>query len=425
VINLGGYVPANGDVLVPVTFASGTGAFIIVPASVFTAAYNANNLTLTVGEVIDLINRWIGTTDNWAVASNWSLGHIPTLDETVVIDVPGLQTITVSGGQLGAFKLTSEENFRITGGELALGGPSTFGANLTITGGELTGSGNVVVNGSFNWTGGKLSGPGTFTTTGISTLTPRWRDLELRRDWINLGTIDWRGTNGRDLYILGDSTLLNATDGTLNLLGGWGSDIKGDGGLVNEGTVNKKGKQTTSIKAEFSNSGTLYVKDGTLRLENSDSNDGSIEISKHATLDLNGPSYANRGLISGTGTLDVKDTRFVNEGTVAPGSSGGAGVGTLKVAGNYRQSASGTLLMDAAGKKSGQYDRLQVTGKATLDGTLTVNAMGGYVPRKGDTLELITYKSRSGTFAKLEGPTGYDLKATYDRRSAKFKLKPE
>jgi hypothetical protein len=378
-----------------------------------------------VGEVIDLINRWIGTTGNWAVASNWSLGHIPTSDETVVIDVPGLQTITVSGGQLGAFKLTSGENFQITGGELALGGPSTFNANLTITGGALTGSGNVVVNGNFNWTGGKLSGPGTFTTTGISTLTPRWRDLELRRDWINLGTIDWRGTNGRDLYILGDSTLLNATGGTLNLLGSWGSDIKGDGALVNEGTVNKKGGQTTTIKTEFENSGTLRVKDGELRLKDSDSNDGSIEISKHATLDLNGPGYANRGLISGTGTLDVKDTRFVNEGTVAPGSSGGAGVGTLKVEGNYRQSASGTLLMDAAGKKSGQYDRLQVSGKATLDGTLTVNAVGGYVPRKGDTLELITYKSRSGTFSKLDGPTGYYLRSDYDRRSAKFKLKPD
>jgi hypothetical protein len=178
---MGGYVPANGDVLVPVTFASGTGAFIIVPASVFTAAYNANDLTLTVGEVIDLINRWIGTTDNWAVASNWSLGHIPTLDETVVIDVPGLQTITVSGGQLAAFKLTSEEQFRITSGQLSLGGPSTFNANLTITGGTLTGSSNVVVNGNFDWTGGKLR-PRTFTTTGISTLTLRWRDLELRRD---------------------------------------------------------------------------------------------------------------------------------------------------------------------------------------------------------------------------------------------------
>jgi hypothetical protein len=54
-----------------------------------------------------------------------------------------------------------------------------------------------------------------------------------------------------------------------------------------------------------------------------------------------------------------------------------------------------------------------------------VNAVGDYVPRKGDTLELITYKSRSGTFAKLDGPTGYDLKAAYDRRSAKFKLVPD
>jgi len=425
VINMGGYVPANGDVLVPVTFASGAGAFIIIPSSVFTAAYNANNLTLTVGEVIDLINRWIGLTGNWAVASNWSLGHIPTFDETVVIDVPGLQTITVSDGQLGAFMLTSEENFVITGGQLALSGDSTFNADFTLTGGSLTGAGDVVVDGDFDWTGGKLSGPGTFTTTGTSTLEPRRRDLELRRDWINLGTINWRGRNGRDLYIFGDATLLNATGGTLNLLGGWGSDIKGDGALVNEGTVNKEGDQTTSIKAEFSNSGTLNVKDGTLQLKDSDGNDGSIKITKHATLDVNGPGYANRGLISGTGTLDVKDTRFVNEGTVAPGSSGGAGIGTLKIAGNYSQSASGTLLMDAAGKKSGRYDRLEVTGKATLDGTLTVNAVNGYVPRKGDTLELITYKSRSGTFAKLDGPTGYYLRSDYDRRSAKFTLKPE
>jgi hypothetical protein len=353
VINVGGYVPANGDVLVPVTFASGAGTFIVIPAGVYAATYNTTNLTLVLGMLDDLINRWIGATGNWAIASNWSLGHIPTFDETVVIDVEGLQTITVSAGQLGAFMLTSEENFVITGGQLALGGDSTFNADFTLTGGSLTGAGDVVVNGDFDWTGGKLSGPGTFTTTGTSTLAPRWRDLELRRDWINLGTINWSGRNGRDLYILGDATLLNATGGTLNLLGGWGSDIKGDGALVNEGTVNKKGNQTTSIKAEFSNSGTLRVQNGTLRLKHSDGNDGAIDISKHATLDLTGSSYENRGLISGTGTLDVRDTRFVNEGTVAPGSSGGAGVGTLKIAGNYRQSASGVLLMDAAGKNSG------------------------------------------------------------------------
>lgn len=424
VSNIGSYVPANGDTYVPVTFASATGIFTVNPADTYTETYNPTNLTLVFGTV-DLINRWIGTSGNWATASNWSLGHAPTGTETVLIDVPGLETVTVSGGERAAHMLTSNENFTIRGGSLDLGGASTFNATLTLSGGKLRGAGDVVVNGDFNWKGGKLMGPGTFTTNGTSTLAPRHGSLQLKRDWINLGTVQWVARHGRDLFIREGATFLNAAGGTLNLKAGNGSDIRGEGELINEGTINKNGGKKISIRAEFSNAGTLNVNRGTLRLKWSAGNDGVINIGRHATLDLHGHRYTNRGLITGTGTLDVHGVRFTNDGVVAPGGAGGAGIGTLTIDGNYHQGANGVLLMDLGGTAAGQHDVLAITGKAFLGGTLSVNAVGSYVPMAGDAFRLITYRSRSGAFATTVAPAGFDLSSAYQKKFARFTLVPE
>ena len=53
---------------------------------------------------------------------------------------------------------------------------------------------------------------------------------------------------------------------------------------------------------------------------------------------------------------------------------------------------------------------------------LAVSLAGGYVPRRGDDYELISYRSRSGRFDTLVAPAGFDLVADYDWKSADFKL---
>lgn len=58
-------------------------------------------------------------------------------------------------------------------------------------------------------------------------------------------------------------------------------------------------------------------------------------------------------------------------------------VGTLAITGNYTQSADGELLVELASTTSD--DRLEITGVATLDGTLTVSLLGDFVPVLGDS----------------------------------------
>ena len=74
--------------------------------------------------------------------------------------------------------------------------------------------------------------------------------------------------------------------------------------------------------------------------------------------------------------------------------------GTLSVAGPYTQGPSGQLLIDIAGTAAGSYDRLAVSGKATLGGQLVVTRARSYAPIAGDSFAVVTAGSRSGTFAK-------------------------
>lgn len=89
------------------------------------------------------------------------------------------------------------------------------------------------------------------------------------------------------------------------------------------------------------------------------------------------------GQTSITGGLDVQSAA-----TISPGTS----AGQISVTGNYTQA--GTLLAELAGLiPSSQYDRINVSGTATLGGTVDVNLLGGFQPVLGDTFDLIVANS--------------------------------
>jgi hypothetical protein len=348
---------------------------------------------------------------------------VPLLSETVLIDVPGTQLITVSDGARFAGKLSAFDSFLLSGGSLDLGGTSVFNAALTVTGGVLQGPGSITANGAFNWSGGALAGSGQFTTsaTSVATLAPLARDLELNRNWVNQGSVSWQGANHQDLEIGKGASLLNASGGVFTLAAADGSSIKGDGAFRNDGTLNKNGPGKTTIKAAFGNNagGTVNVNSGELKLKNSPLNAGSINVADGATLRLT-HDLLNFGRISGSGTLEA-DTVF-NFGVVAPGANGGAGVGTFTVLGDYYQATTGVLEMGLGGVLAGQYDVLAITGKALLSGTLATAAVNGYAPKAGDSFKLMTYKSRSGEFGRLVAPPSLAVDADYMKRFGLFTL---
>jgi hypothetical protein len=114
-----------------------------------------------------------------------------------------------------------------------------------------------------------------------------------------------------------------------------------------------------------------------------------------------------------SGTLTNTGTFIVNPGSGGPrritgdflnqGSFVLDGI-SLSLAGAYTQTVAGVL--SETGLRPGAGALLQVSGTATLDGTLSIALAGGYVPNVGDPLSVLTFGSRSGDFAAT---SGFDL----------------
>ena len=108
-------------------------------------------------------------------------------------------------------------------------------------------------------------------------------------------------------------------------------------------------------------------------------------------------TVANGGTVSAPGGISVRllgtlrgDGQIIgnvsNIGVVAPGLS----PGELHVTGNFTQGVQGTLDIEIAGTTPGsQFDTLDITGHATLDGTLSVSLLNGFTPASGTVFEII------------------------------------
>lgn len=75
-------------------------------------------------------------------------------------------------------------------------------------------------------------------------------------------------------------------------------------------------------------------------------------------------------------------------GVLAPGFAGDDDTGRLDVA-SLNLAAGGQLAIDLGGMGAGEFDQIVSTSTVTLDGDLSLNFFGGYVPIEGDTFTLI------------------------------------
>ncbi|QQP94267.1 S8 family serine peptidase [Lysobacter enzymogenes] len=170
----------------------------------------------------------------------------------------------------------------------------------------------------------------------------------------------------------------------------WRNDIGGTGVLSKSGI----GWLRLSGNNSF---GGLHVKEGVLELTGNNTYAAQVD---GGTLVVNGtlttaqlPVRAGAGL-GGSGRI-VGDVRV--EGAVSPGNS----IGTLTVQGDYTQAVGSTYVAELAA--GGQSDRIDVTGKATLEGgtLMVLHAPGQYF--LGQNFNLINAAGGiSGQFAKLD-----------------------
>jgi len=171
---------------------------------------------------------------------------------------------------------------------------------------------------------------------------------------------------------------MNASQGVYGALDSWNNDIGGTGGLTLSGT-------------------------GTLVLTGADTFSGPTVING-GTLVVNG-SIASSVVVNPAGTLrgtGVINASLSNSGTVSAGNSPGTPGGTLSVNGNFTQGPTGTLQtqLDQTGAA-----KLSVNGTATLNGTLRITPLNGFVPGLGQTFAILAASEGvNGTFASLAAP---------------------
>jgi hypothetical protein len=290
--------------------------------------------------------------------------------------------VTINGAYtLGSTDITAD----FTGGMLSFNGAgATTGTLVVRDGGARGGSGDLTVTGTFDFQNGDLGGAGVTRVAPGATLTFTTGQIKAL-------------SNGHTLQHAGTAVAL---DGGLRLRGNALLDIQ-TGGLLE--------LQTDVFSVSFENTGNRITNAGTFRKSvGSGTNSivasvpftnapGGVVDVRTGTLSIGNFTHSAGAVVQGNGTLAL-GTVVAFEGDVKPGTS----PGRLSITGDMPQGRQSTITVDLDGTTVGTgYDQLSVSGLATLDGNLNIN--WGFTPSVGNVFTVLTFGSRSGSFANITG----------------------
>ncbi|MEO9021429.1 MAG: T9SS type A sorting domain-containing protein [Ginsengibacter sp.] len=148
------------------------------------------------------------------------------------------------------------------------------------------------------------------------------------------------------------------------------------------------------------------------------SNDNNNSATINGTITVAG-NMVQSGLLKGNATLIVPNG-LINTGTIAPGNS----PGLINVTGNFANAPVGKLDIELGGNTAAgvDYDLLAVSGNATIDGTLDIATVNGFVPVAGQTFTIVTAGAVSGTFATVNWPAGVGGTVTYTATTVELNI---
>jgi hypothetical protein len=308
-------------------------------------------------------------------------------------------------------------NLRVRG-NTTINGPFANSAGMTVTIiGDLDVPANLTLTQGFTNNASVVLRPGTDDINAFVALT------------VTGGTLN--NAPGATITIQHNNTggagFLNAAldnRGTLTIL--QGTDLTGS--VVNSGTINVQSGQGGDLTVNaagpapaFVNTGTLTVGDlRSLIIERGDfANAGTVTVGSFGILHVEGGytqssglTRLNSGVLTAGGLVDIEGGVLAGAGVInanllnnaeldvdGPGSPG-----VLTIVGDYTQTSGAVLVIEIGGPNAGtDFDQLNITGQARLDGTLTVNLINGFVPNSGDSFQVLTFGSGAGNFATLNG----------------------
>ena len=186
---------------------------------------------------------------------------------------------------------------------------------------------------------------------------------------------------------------------------------------------------TTVTSGNFSNSGKVTVGVGS-----------GFQISAPSPLT---PTYTQTagtttvdGVLTAAGGVTIQAGKVFGRGTIASTvvSSGSVTAGdSATKAGKlslstYTQKSSGSLNLQIGGLTAGtQYSQLAVANGVSLNGTLNIKVVNGFIPAIGNSFIILTGSARSGTFALVNGltiPTGGHFTVAYNPTNVTLTVGP-
>jgi RHS repeat-associated protein len=348
------------------------------------------NGTLFIGQIL---NTFVNVTNGLTLGPSGLVNEIgngrlnftgtETLSGSGVIDFA--DTLT-SNGNKGVYVPNSGTTLTIAPGVLIHGQTGFLGST---TGGLVTNNGTVAADG----------GGGVITVQG---------DTNYASGTLTGGT--WQVSSGSTLQLLGATITTNAADVLLDGAAAQiTSDTAGTSALAQLATNTATGSFTLQDGADFAsaqaftNAGTLTIGSGSTFTSggtgvyrqtggNTFLKDGTLGASPTEQVDI------QAGTLSGSGTIDANLT---NAAEVDLGPS----PGTLAIQGNYTQTTGGTLALKVGGASPGSgYDQVNVSGTASLAGTLSVSLVNGYGPATGQIYNVLHAAAVNGGFGTVLQP---------------------
>ena len=295
----------------------------------------------------------------------------------------GNGTVNLSGGDGQVEVPQTADVLTIAAGVTVLGS-GALGANnqglITNQGAVEAGDGGTLtVEGDTNFGGGTLTG-GTWGAVGNSTL-----------DLIGANIT----SNAASLLLDGASSHIDSNATGKNALAGLVTNTSSGSFTVQNGA-------SFQSPAAFTNAGSLIVNAGGTFTPGGagvfTQNGGSTTLDSGTLGTAGSQLNFDGGTLSGPGAIDGNLT---NNALVDLG----AYPGILTVNGNYTQSSSGTLILKVGGDiAGGLFDQVNVSGTATLGGTLDVSSIDNFAPVLEEVFPVLTFASASGSFAAFNSP---------------------
>jgi hypothetical protein len=410
--------------------ASVGGNLITDSSSVVGIDGTGSKLTVTQDLVMMKGDLQISNGGNGIVTGEFQMhhGHIGIRDSGSVLTVPGSLSIGGDGSPAAIVDFDNQGAILDGGAEIDI---LTDGVINVRDGRSLTGRGDfnldvdnlVVEGGTLNIDmGGRVFVTRLFV---LSTVTNESEDPpvtatisggELRADSVNIRS----------------NTLLEVKDGGRVTLEGQGSlfvvgsvSVSGAGSLldyvrgslVGDATLHANDKGVIRILVELqipTGGGVTTAGGGSVTIGSTASAEDEFRVGPGGQLLDNGAvtcklaTILPGGSAYGTGTINGK---LVNSGEIFPGKS----PGIFHVQGDYTQNSDGLLGIEIGGSNAGTgYDQLQVSGTATIAGTLQVRLMNGFTPTVGQTYRIVTAGSFSGGFSSITQPSQAGISVSND-----------